>query len=229
MSLLERAATAARKRRLMRLRTTAFPVFLVTVYPMRGSPSASRFRPCNTKARRFTRPPFATARNSERFLSVFMSGVGCVARAVITISAACSSPIRRLGACDPWPDGEQGPDGRFSLPCVSGNRDGACGQDGSADTYASLFLTRAASAALILKILGGSIRSASRARLHIQGLGSNTDPSRGRLYEGVGLKSTWIRPFLASLYRSRDGDMTALTGQLSVRGASFCSQSAKPE
>ncbi len=62
---------SARKRRFIRLRTTAPPIFLVTVKPMRlaGSPSA-RSRTSRTKPGAEARRPALAARKSARFLSV---------------------------------------------------------------------------------------------------------------------------------------------------------------
>lgn len=67
---------ASRNRRRIRLRTTALPIFLVTVKPQRGSfePSpesvasaaARRLAACKTKPRRADLTPWATARNSAR-------------------------------------------------------------------------------------------------------------------------------------------------------------------
>jgi hypothetical protein len=59
--------TASFSRRRMRFRTTAFPTFLVTVMPRRGSPASSRRIASNRKSRPRRFSPRRTARNWARF------------------------------------------------------------------------------------------------------------------------------------------------------------------
>jgi len=61
---------ASLSRRRMRLRTTALPVFLVTVRPKRGGPPSPRSRVSNRKSRPRRFSPERTARNSARLRSL---------------------------------------------------------------------------------------------------------------------------------------------------------------
>jgi len=65
--------TASRKRRRIRLRSTAPPVCRVTVKPTRTTPSSPRERACRTNARFADRTPPAAARKSPRRFSRSMT------------------------------------------------------------------------------------------------------------------------------------------------------------
>jgi hypothetical protein len=65
--------TASRKRRRIRLRSTAPPICRVTVKPTRTAPSSPRERACRTNARFADRTPLAAARKSPRRFSRSMT------------------------------------------------------------------------------------------------------------------------------------------------------------
>ncbi len=110
---------SARRRRFMRLRTTALPIFLVTVYPIciDGSPSA-RSRTSRTKPGIGARFPAFAARKSRRI------------RRVVRLTASCGRDCgERESRC-----------GHPESPSATGNRAGARAPDCSAERSASSFI-----------------------------------------------------------------------------------------
>ena len=121
----------------MRLRTAAFPTFLVTVKPTRGASSLPR----SSTSRRKNRPrrfsPRRTARNSSRL----RNRVGAAGRGVLPVSGNGALSLRRKAACGHDYGGLQRLRGHPWWPSGRGNHAGACGRVWTADRYASFILT----------------------------------------------------------------------------------------
>lgn len=116
------ARARARNRRFMRLRTTALPIFLVTVIPSRmdGSPS-SRSWTSRTNPGMGARRPRLAARKSARRRMI------CSGAVAVRPTATCGRANGEL------PE----PCGRPRWPTGRGSRDDACGQGCSAGKCAS--------------------------------------------------------------------------------------------
>ena len=118
----------------MRLRFTAFPVFLVTVKPTRGGPSSPRLSTStrNSRPRRFSPP--RTARNSLRL----RSRCGLVVPGVRPGNGRPS--VRRRAACGRDCGERRRRRGHPWWPCGHGSRDGASARASRVDRCASFIL-----------------------------------------------------------------------------------------
>ncbi len=109
-----RAAFLPRRRR-VRLRITALPIFFVTVKPSLAGPSSSRGSTCSTTPGIGALRPLAAARWNS-------------ARVVRRPGAAKPMPrVRPKAACGPSPGGSPAPYGLRPSPYGSGTRAAACG------------------------------------------------------------------------------------------------------
>ena len=125
-----RSRASARKRRFMRLRTTAPPIFFVTVMPSRftGSPSA-RSRTNRTKPGMGARFARFAARKSALLLIVTKGGSWP--------EPVCSGLLRRSASCGHGHDGRAEWRGHRVWPCGRGNRGGGHARDCLAERCAS--------------------------------------------------------------------------------------------
>ncbi len=88
---MPQALAAARKRRLMRLRSGELPVFLVTVKPTPGIASATAMA-CSEKPERPARAPLLALRNSDRLRSgrnPALEGAAVIAASGLKPRGAC--------------------------------------------------------------------------------------------------------------------------------------------
>lgn len=137
----------------MRLRTTAFPVFLVTVKPKRGGPSAeSRSIACSSRAGRPALRPLATARycGRERRRS----------KALLRDRGAPSASLRPRAACAHARGGRRLRSDHRGWPSEPGSHGDASGRSCWADTCASL----SARSRVARSVPGPSIESCRRKR-----------------------------------------------------------------
>ena len=143
----------SRTSRLIRLRTTAFPTFFVTVMPSRPTSSGSlRFRASARTCRPWSLSPSDwTTRNSARR----RSRIAFVMRRAIPTSWRWSPRC----ACGLSRGGGEGPRGLHGSSCEHGSRACAFGSCYAADTYASRHLSGVCGAGSILTCVGGVKRS----------------------------------------------------------------------
>ncbi len=134
MGSAERCRSASRRRRRIRLRSTAPPVFFVTVKPIRAPP-AGRVRAAlwRVKARICTRLPLAAFRKSARRRSL-SKRAGAASRSA---SESGFGRFRRKAACGPERDGPRSPYGRRPSPCGRESHAGACARACWVDRSAS--------------------------------------------------------------------------------------------
>jgi hypothetical protein len=146
---------ASRSLRLARFRTTALPIFFVTVKPMRTGPSSARGRACRTNPWVAALRPFAaTRKNSARRLR----RVGELCDLDTRWPDVERPPmLRRRAAYGPWHADWPRPGGRRPWPCGSETRAGACGQASTVDRCASRRFSRRALARQLVQVVSGGL------------------------------------------------------------------------
>ncbi len=136
--------TAALRRRLIRLRSTAFPTFLLTVKPNLAPPAGPHSRhpaawPPGRIAGVAKRAPLRIRKNSGRRFEG-RKRERWEAAAAAPVLWPCTHPLpasSRQATCGPSRAGAQESCGRRPFACACGNHGAACERPCSADRYAS--------------------------------------------------------------------------------------------
>lgn len=124
----------------MRFRTTALPIFFVTVIPSRAAPGSPPAADSNRKPGKEPPRQWRKRKKSALFFKERTGSLACGCGAVaVSAKPSCArrAGLKRTASCGPWRGVLRVPLRHPWWPCAHGSRGGVCGRAGLADTVFS--------------------------------------------------------------------------------------------